>query len=136
MEICLFNLRQAAILVLDEAGPEYFNRAGGAALREPRARGFLVPICDDPPPGQAQVGLPQRLGAATRNRVGIGAPEARQLNALLREISSSDLYEVDGTRLDQSMEGWIFVEVYPQGPFSQYGAGPAFKAVLTWPNGA
>lgn len=134
MKICLYDLEQAGIIVLDQRGITYFNQVGGCACVKASAKGYFVPISNDPPLDQPELALPERLTELTRDLVGLSVEIANQINQLIMEVSSSDRYEVDFDKLDQCSEAWIYLTVYPGGEYSTFDSDVAFKAVLTWPN--
>ncbi len=133
-ECCLYNLEQAAVILLDEGGVCYFNNTGGSAAIQSRAAGFLVPVSNDPPQDQPELALARRLSAVIKNKIGITHADAAAINDLLREMSSSDFYCVDETRLEQSLESWVFIKIRPQGEYSQFQGFDEFTAILTWPS--
>ncbi|WP_338846302.1 DUF6210 family protein [Massilia sp. W12] len=134
MKICLYNLEQVGIIILDDRGLLYFNQAGGTACLQPSAKGYFVPISNGPPLDQPELALDVKLTEVTQDLVGLNPAVAQEINLLLMEVSSSDRYEVDLSKLALSSEAWVYVRVYPQGNYSTYGASEPFEAILTWPN--
>jgi len=55
------------------------------------------------------------------------------LNAVLQEVSCSDQLIVDGSRWSESHWGWVHLNVFPQGEFSQFEGFASLNGVLTWP---
>ena len=133
-EFCLYDLEQVGVIILDDGGAVYYNQTGGTACMQPRAKGFFVPISNDAPLGQDELDLASRLGNATRDSVGLSKFEAVKVNQLLKEVSSSDLYTVDESKLDLSNEAWVYLDISPQGEFSHFDGYSKLKAILTWPN--
>lgn len=133
MKICLYNLEQLGVILLDQDGPTYFNLVGGNNRVDVTAQGFFVPVSNDPPVDAPELALPSRLSGITKNMVGLSKDLTQPINQLLMEISSSDHYEVDETKLDQSSEGWVYLKVIPEGEFSTFDGFVPFEAVLTWP---
>ncbi len=133
-EICLYNLEQAGVIILDSTGVVYFNQAGGTACLQKKAEGLFVPVSNDPPLDSMELNLSTRLRSLTQGEVGVSHSIAREINALLLEVSSTDTYQVDMNRLKESQESWVYISVTPQGEYSQYNGYDTFDAVLTWPN--
>ncbi len=134
MNLCLFNLEQTGVIILNDQGATYFNQAGGANGAERFERGYFVPISNDAPKDQPELSLECRLTELTKDSATINSQTANAINQLLMEISSSDRYEIDMDRLTNSCEAWIYLKVYPQGDYSTFGNNEPFNAVLTWPN--
>lgn len=134
MKICLYNLEQTGVIILDKVGLPYFNQSGGIHCQQAMETGYFVPISNDPPSDQPELALAGRLSNITKNRIGLNERSAGEINQLLKEISSSDHFEVDTEKLQQSAEAWIYLRIYPAGEFSTFGGADPFKAVLTWPN--
>jgi hypothetical protein len=132
-ELCLYNLEQAAVIVLDESGIQYFNHTGVAGAGIARAVGYLVPVSNDPPADQPDLMLPTRLSAFTTGQSALTKTQARDINNLLMELSSTDICSVNESRLHESAEGWVYITVSAQGDFSQFQGFAEFEAVLTWP---
>ncbi|MBL4868890.1 MAG: hypothetical protein JKY67_21200 [Pseudomonadales bacterium] len=133
-EICLYNLEQVGVIILDPNGAIYFNKSGGTACMQSRERGFFVPISNDPPLDQPELNLPDRLTAITRDLVGLSGKHTQPINELLLEISSSDTYSVNEDKLSVSHEAWVYIKVIAGGNYSQFEGFGEFYAVLTWPN--
>jgi hypothetical protein len=132
-ELCLYNLEQTAVIVLDDSGIQYFSNSGGTAAVQSRAVGFLVPLSNDPPADQPELALAGRLSAVVKDKNGLSLADAHHINELLRELSSTDVCFVNEERLQQSLESWVHVFVRPQGDYSQFQGFDEFEAVLVWP---
>jgi len=133
-EICLYNLEQAGVIIFENTGVVYFNQTGGTACVQEKAEGLFVPISNDPPLDSMELNLSTRLRSLTQGVVGVSHGIAREINALLLEVSSTDTYQVNMSRLKESQESWVYISVTPQGEYSQYNGYDTFDAVLTWPN--
>jgi len=136
MEISLYSLKQAGIIILDDSGPTYFNQVGGSVCLQLSTEGYFVPIANDASLDQPEMALPGRLSSLTKDMSSLSMAVALELNRLLKEIASTDRYEVDLDKLDKSTEAWVYIKVHPQGHSSIYDAAKPFEAVLTWPNSA
>lgn len=133
-EICLYNLEQAGIIILDRTGVVYFNQVGGSDCVQEKAEGLFVPVSNDPPLDSLDLNLTTRLRSLTKGKGSFSHGVVKEINALLLEVSSSDGYQVSMARLKDSKESWVYITVTPQGEFSQYNGYETFDAVLTWPN--
>ena len=133
-EICLYNLEQAGVIILENTGVVYFNQVGGGACLKAQAEGLFVPVSNDPPLDNMELNLSTRLRSLTKGGVGVSHRIAREINALLLEVSSTDTYQVNLGRLKESQESWVYITVTAQGEYSQYHGYETFDAVLTWPN--
>ena len=132
-EICLYNLEQAGVIILENTGIVYFNQVGGDACLQAQAEGLFVPVSNDPPLGNMELNFSTRLSSLTKGVAGVSHRIAREINTLLLEVSSTDTYQVNLGRLEESQESWVYITVIPQGEYSQYKGYETFDAVLTWP---
>ena len=121
-EISLYDLEQAAVLLLAENGVVYSNQAGGTACMQPKERGTLIPISNDPPLDNFYKGAPPfKLTGACQDLVGLDSGAAEALDKILSEAIEHKI-QVDRSRLQESMEAWVYVLFNGQ------------KGLLTWPN--
>ena len=134
MRLCLYNLEQVAVLVLDANGPEYFYQAGEGGQTPVCACGYLVPVSNDAPSDSPELALIPRLHAAFA-QPNNGLKWADEVDHLLMELSSSDVIRVDRQRCQDSMAGWVWVSVNPSGDYSSFGGGLPVDGVLVWPTG-
>ena len=131
-EICLFNLEQAGIIVLESTGACYFNQVAGGERRE--AEGLFIPISNDVPADSGMSSLSERLQTLWRNSTDPSSnPSTMDINLVLSEISSSDLIHIDLESVGDLCCGWIPVEILPEGDFSQFQGFDSVKGILTWP---
>lgn len=132
-EICLYDLEQTALILLSEKGVLYHNQTGGNFCMQPRAKGILVPISNDPPLANLHEGsLAFKLSSITENRVGLNLADADRIDDLLNRELHGMTVTVDREQLGISMEAWLFVDVDESSEVL-----PGFekqKAILTWPN--
>lgn len=130
--ICLYNLRQLGLLIPCKSGATYFNRVG--TEQEDRClEGLFVPLCNDPPEDQPELEITRRLTQAFTGAATLTPNQAASINEILWELSTSDQYEVCRAKLQESVSGWLFVDVLPYGDFSQLQGLDPFTGVLTWP---
>ena len=97
-------------------------------------RSYYVPIANDAPFAHSEKSLADRLSNLTKDMASLSMAVALELNRLLKEVASTDRYEVNLDKLDKSTEAWVYIKVHPQGHSSTYDAANPFEAVLTWPN--
>ncbi len=121
-QISLYSLEQAVIILLAEDGVVYSNQAGGSACMQPKERGTLVPISNDPPLADLHKGsLPFKLTAVCRGLIGIDSKVADALDSVLKAALGHSIL-VDRSRIGESMEAWVYVLFDEQ------------KGLLTWSN--
>lgn len=139
--ICLYDLKQTGVIILEETGVEYFNFTNGSTNTTSRAEGIFVPISNCPlediPEESLHYKLQQALHDSVDNTTGatpLNASNISAINQLLLEISSSDSYRVDLDKSSESQLGWLYVRVTPAGDFSHFAGFDEFTGILTWPN--
>lgn len=135
-EICLYNLEQAGIIILQPSGIHYFNQTGGVPFSRSKAEGIFVPISNDPPEGMPELEVAPRLSAICHNKAQLHLEDANAIDAVLTEISSTDVFSVNIQKLQDSKEAWVYVNVLPQGDYSYFQGFGEFEAILTWPQKA
>jgi hypothetical protein len=134
-DICLYNLEQAGLILLENNDCLFFNQVGGADCRRREAMGLFVPISNDPMlESERYEHLDALLAQATRGVQQLTGREATAIDDVLMSLSSTDLLSVDRKRLSDSEPGWVFVQLVPTGEYTQFPSMPAGPAVLTWPN--
>lgn len=132
-EICLYGLDQAALILLSEKGVMYQNQAGGNACMQPKARGILVPVTNNPPLDNLYKGsLDYKLSSVCKNMIELTDENADQLDALLKSELHGLSIVVDRNRLQESMEAWVFVGI--QDGAEDIKGFEESSAILTWPN--
>lgn len=130
--ICLYGLDQAALILLSDRGVLYHNQAGGTACMQPKEKGFLIPITNDPPLDNAYKGsLAYKLGMVCQD-IYIDERIAQQIDAILDAEVHNHKIEVDRSRLNESMESWVYVTLTSE-PEDIKGFVET-NAILTWPN--
>jgi hypothetical protein len=121
--ISLYDLEQAALIVLNKEAPVYTNQTGGSACKQPRENGFLVPITNDPPLDSGyEETLSYKLSELCRDMIGLTGNTANAIELLLKAECHEHSIEVDRSLLSKSMEAWVYVTVDTK------------SAVLTWCN--
>jgi hypothetical protein len=132
--VCLYWLDRAALVILMPSGVIYFNQTGGNFCLQSEAEGILFPINNEPRLGHLHDGsLDIRLAQATPEMIRISETTAQRIDTLLEEFLYNDIVKVDRSKLEQSNEAWIHVEIDEQssGDLNDFAG---YKAILTWPN--
>ncbi len=120
--ISLYDLEQAAVIVLSEDGVSYSNQAGGTACMQPQEIGILIPISNNSSVDDLYRNtFPFKLTETCQDLVGFDSAVADVLDRVLSDVRGHDV-KTDRGRLRNSMEAWVYVLFNEQ------------KALLTWPN--
>jgi hypothetical protein len=112
--IQLSDLEELALIVECDSGVIYTNQAGGTFCMQPKAEGALVPLGND-------CHIEDRLHAFFANpdvpAIGLQPAHADALDLILRTpeepfvVTPTFFLEVDRSRLDDSMEAWLYVTI-------------------------
>ena len=129
----LWNAIGALAIILRKSGVIYTNQVGGASCAKPKEEGFLIPFNDDAPLDQPEGALVKRLSALLENYMYLKDEEADAIDAILASYPDTACARVDRTRLRDSMEAWVYVDIEEPHDSLFQGFGRC-KAVLTWPN--
>lgn len=135
MTIHLWNSDNYGLIVLDPAGPEWSNQAGGTACAHPTALGFYVPLHDFLPRPAAEV-LENFYGSYDADTVDNFLNQCDDgLGAWLCSVRAPDCDSLD------LMEAWVpvkIVDVKPKldqaGLDSQLADLLGRRAILVYPN--
>lgn len=137
--IQLYEAAGIGLVLLRPTGVLYSNQTGGTSCLHPQVEGAYVPLIDEWVDQEALLCAhftgPKWRGACHR---GIDEETAREVERVLslgvvtRELG----LRVDRSRLAESHEAWIHVEVpaQPGGPLAVLSSYPASRGVLTWAN--
>jgi Family of unknown function (DUF6210) len=134
MRVCLWNLEQAALIILQPSGITYLNQTIGNTCFQSEAEGVLAPITNDPPLDNLYFGsLAYKLQKLTGNKHFLDEPDAEAIDELLATNLGGDTIRVDRTKLKDSYEAWIFVIIDENnsGDLIDFAGR---KAILTYPN--
>lgn len=133
----LWTLPDVMLIVPGQSGVVYTNQVMGYACVHPEIEGFLVPFVPDYPideRGRPAVDtLAERLRAVLENAMWMTASQADQVDSILEDFAESRGTVVDRTRLKDSGEAWVHVNVAP-GEFSRMVSWEPCKGILTWNN--
>ena len=145
-KVLLYEYLGLGLIIPFPSGVIYSNQAGGSTCLQPEMEGIFVPLRNDHFfEGQLMVSPVEALMAyfdgeawqGTGATGGLTEHDADMLDQFLRSYSLSDVLRIDRSRLRESCEAWIHVEVTAEErkipTFSGFGAYPR-TGVLTWPN--
>ena len=135
------------VILLVSSGVRYHNQAGGSACRQPTAEGVYVPLWEETIDQEGMLHEhffegPKWQGGCMN---GIDMEDADIIDQVLDRSLHTRYIKVDRTRLKESYEAWIFVDVLTQPDgnaksssadipdFLMAGFG-ACKGVLVWAN--
>lgn len=131
-EVCLLGLEQAGVVVSLNSGVVYWSLVGQPAQRREQ-EGLFVPVSNDPMEDYPELALLPRLQQLIVSGPGLSLADAAHIDALLLEVSSSDQFQVDRSRLQDSQPGWSYITMNSQGDFSYVPNAGRAAAVLVWP---
>jgi hypothetical protein len=129
----LDGLSQAALIVLQPSGVVYEAQVGGTWCRQEAAEGLLVPFDNEPPIDSPHLALHVQLGKLLREAIGLDDEMVTTVDALLAKHRFTAGVNVDRTRVNESYEAWVYVDIRDTEESLLRGFGGC-KAVLTWPN--
>lgn len=142
MIVRLYDHAGTALIVPHPTGIIYTNQAGGHACLQPQVEGFVVPIAND-------VGLaPEHRFISPENQLfkyfnklhSCGHPlterDAKAIESIFHQLPIWGGLSVDRSRLNESVESWVYVNVsaHEQGPLPVDGLSFPLEAILTWTN--
>ncbi len=133
----LYFLKGLWLLVPYPTGVVYTHQCGGHGCRQESVAGCLVPLYDESKPTMEEE-LEQHFTGPPYNGWcdnGINIDTAKWLNARLNLVKwdAFDMLYVDGTKLAQSCEAFVFL----RGIINQSGPLAGIQemlAILIWPN--
>jgi Family of unknown function (DUF6210) len=139
----LFDIEGVGMIINYPSGVVYSNQTGGTSCLQPELEGCWVPFRTIYPiTGKNQpdkiltdhfCGPKWRGNGATS---GIDNEEADIIDSLLEDCRFSGVVKVDRSKLKDSHEAWVFLQILaddPEETFSGFNPYPR-AAVLTWPN--
>ncbi len=133
IEISLYGLEQTALILLSDKGVVYQNQTGGNACMQPKAKGLLVPVTNDPPLDNLFEGaLDYKLSSVCRDLIELSEDVADKIDTILKKELHGLAIVVDRARLNESMEAWVYVNV--QDGSEDIKGVEKSSAILTWPN--
>jgi len=103
------------LIILSPSGVLYSNQAGGTCCLQPQAEGFFVPLHDEVR-GQEKMLLDYFLqpGAPSAAPEGFDLKTAELIDEVLAASTVTRFIKVDRTKLKDSVEAWVYVELSNQ----------------------
>jgi Family of unknown function (DUF6210) len=126
------------LIILQPSGVFYTHETGGYACRHSQEQGVFVPIHRGPDDDQESLLIDYFTGPKWGGWCdeGIDEETAKYVDHVLSLGPETDCLTVDRTRLADSMEAWIYVDVHEpaEDPVARfYGFGEC-KGVFIWGN--
>jgi HEAT repeat protein len=124
------------VIVIYPSGVLYSNQVGGYATLTPEIEGVYVPLINTEVHSEKMLWDhftgPKWKGSCAD---GIDTEDADVIDGVLKSAYPTDLLTVDRSRLSESCEAWVYVDIAPQphDGYPLYGFGER-KGVLTWYN--
>lgn len=139
--IYLYNIEDIGIILLYPSGVRYLNQVGGFSCLQNTEEGVYVPIADVIVDQFSPLMIHFFDGPKWKGSCGNGIDtiDADEVDRILGLAPETRLIKVDRTRLHDSCEAWIYVDIAEVDDDSQFplkkisGFGHC-KGVLTWPN--
>jgi hypothetical protein len=100
-KVCLYPLKQLALIISEPSGVFYYNQVGGVSCQHPEEEGVLVFV------GDVFNGLYDEISMYRYNQWEFQKKDADYLDQLFKR--KLKFVKVDRTRLKDSMEAWIHV---------------------------
>lgn len=131
-EFCLLGLEQAGVIVPLGTGVLFWTLLGQPGQRL-QQEGVFVPVSNDPMVDFSDLAMVRRLSGLGEVGSALSIADVEEIDALLLEVSSSDHFQVDRNRLQESQSGWVLITIDAQGEFSYFSNTGRFSAILVWP---
>jgi hypothetical protein len=133
----LISMSQASLILLTASGVAYHNQTAGIGCDQRAEEGALLPLVEpmlDEKSGVAECPLFGALYDLFTSRWGhMTEDTAKQIDAILGNFYWTKGLTVDRSRLAESEEAWVYVNVDPL-TFRLVTRLNITKAVLIWPN--
>jgi hypothetical protein len=137
-EICLYDLDQLALILLEPSGVFYFNQVGGHSCYQNFVEGIFSFVSD---PVKK---LHNIIAEYMLYKNGLAVEDADFLDKQFEQFDEVKYLRVDRTRLGDSVEAWVYVDIdqalvgepkdyseYYNMAFKGFGCT---KGLLTWDN--
>jgi hypothetical protein len=133
-KVRLWGISGAALIVPEKTGIVYTNQVGGTACFQKELEGFVIPLNNDCLPENHEEFLESYLGTFFETLTSIfNCESANNLNKLLWNFPETTSISVDKSRVKDSMEAWVYVDI-KENSFSDFSGFGKLKGVLTWCN--
>jgi len=124
--ICLYGLRQLAIILEQPTGVWYYNQTGGISCNQSYQEGILAILGND-------IGdLDTAIAQYTLNMFDLDEKDADHIDSLFEH--STQYLKVNREKLKESNEAWIYVTVDGNHNLSPFSGFDCKYGVLTWNN--
>lgn len=133
LRVDLYGLNQCALIVHAQSGVIYQNQVCGTLCRQNEAEGVLVPFDIEVPLDSPHLALDIRFRTLLLEVMGLTEELALSIDRILADNLYTSFVSVDRTRLDESCEAWVYVDIR-EAEFSTMRGFGACKGILTWPN--
>lgn len=131
--VTLWNIEGVMLILLRDSGVIYTNQTGGHACAQPEAEGILAPFNNSPPLDQPDLSTESQLKRVLTGAQRLTPAQADEVDEILAHWQDTKCAKVDRTRLTDSMEAWVYVDVNECGDDLISGFGPC-KGIITWSN--
>ena len=131
--IRLWNAEGVLAIILCPSGVTYTNQTCGTFCLHPSAEGVLAPFNTDSLAEEFERSLAYKLGSYLRNVARLDEELADNIDRILGAHLDTRVASVDRSRLADSHESWIYVDL-EEPPDALYAGFGRCKAVLTWSN--
>jgi hypothetical protein len=106
MEVCLYDLETLGLIISMPSGVFYYNQCGGIACSQNYEEGIFSFI------REATHTLYKNIAEYTENFMdGLKEEDAIYIDSLLSKHRETKFLSVDRSRLSESMEAWIYVNI-------------------------
>jgi hypothetical protein len=133
MEVILWDMCDAGLIVPQATGVHYSNQVGGTACFQRSQEGIFIPINHDILLGDYDASIEAKLTKVFHDVGSVKVLQADQIDLVLEGSGFTKGIAVDRGRLSDSCEAWVYVDVVETDLSAFKGFGK-FKAILTWPN--
>lgn len=129
--INLWGLTQLGLVISFKSGVVYTNQTGGYSCMYPTEEGIFAVIGDDEGISNSVLEL---ISKYTLNMTILSEENADCIDSILRKDCSTFFLSVDRSKLDKSMEAWIYVDIDEQPPVTidSYRLMNTFNAENEW----
>lgn len=130
----LWDLAGAALIKPCKSGVIFTNQVNGVACGHSECEGILIPLnTDSQVEGFASVLQARLCGLFDGAWDAVDKGKADEIDGILSEFPQTEGISVDRTKLQYSVESWVFV-VAQETKESCYSGFGVIKGILTWEN--
>lgn len=133
MKICLWDMVGVGLIIQTKSNCVYFNQTGGTACFHSEMEGYFVPFNFDCDPYDFESSLEYKLSQLFKNSESVSTELAESIDKLLQNNSETNGISVDITKLEDSMESWVYV-IIRSTESNPISCENEMKGILTWSN--